>query len=96
MKIFLGSYDGLVRPTALFLIGIGTGIIGFNLTGASKFAWLQIPHQTSALIGVAAVFECGREVYQGNADFYVYLLASAGLFLIISWRYCAKRNVYKA
>ena len=96
LDFILGNYEGIAKPIIAFSIGSIVGVVGFHLTGASKLAWLQLPHQTSALIGVGIIFGSVRSMYNGTAIALTYVLLLLGIFFIISWWYCAKHNVYKA
>ncbi|WP_323816607.1 hypothetical protein [Cellvibrio sp. NN19] len=96
LDVVLGNNEHIVKPIGYFIAGSGVGYLGFYLTGASKLAWLQLPHQASALIGVGLVFGCAFQIFNGTAIPVTYLLFFAGLFFIGSWWYFAKHNKYRA
>jgi hypothetical protein len=66
------------------------------MVGASKTAWLQLPHQTLALLGVGLFVYGGIEIYDGNSSTALWDLVLLGPIFTISLIYCSKHNVYKA
>lgn len=92
----LGTYNLTFRPFILIIVGSILGPVGFYLVGSSKFAWLQLPHQSMAFIGIGTTIYGGLEILQGNGSAMLWLWALLGPFFVLTWRYCSKHNLYKA
>jgi hypothetical protein len=95
-KLALGIETSISRAIVLFAIGMGCGIFGFYLTGSSKTAWLQIPHQTLAIVGIGLFFYGGLALIEGGFNPVLFALVVSGPVFAASWWYCAKHNFYKA
>jgi hypothetical protein len=91
-----GADENMVKVGLLMLFGVITAIVGFAMVGASKTAWLQLPHQTLAILGVGLFVYGGIEIYDGNSSIALWSLVLLGPIFTISWIYCSKHNVYKA
>ncbi|GLP98093.1 hypothetical protein [Paraferrimonas sedimenticola] len=91
-----GAEENLLRAGLLILSGVVTAIVGFSLVGASKTAWLQLPHQTLAILGVTLFIYGGIEIYDGNGSATLWILVLLGPIFVLSWMYCSKHNIYKA
>jgi hypothetical protein len=95
-KLALGIEASIIRAVMLFAIGISCGVFGFYLTGSSKTAWLQIPHQSLAIVGIGFFFYGGLALIEGGFNPVLFALVACGPVFAASWWYCAKHNLYKA
>ena len=91
-----GANENILKAGILIVLGIITGVVGFSLVGASKTAWLQLPHQALAILGVGLFVYGGIEIYDGNRTFAIWILVFLSPLFTLSWVYCSKHNVYKA
>jgi hypothetical protein len=91
-----GADQNMVKAGLLMLCGVVTAIVGFAMAGASKTAWLQLPHQILAILGVGLFVYGGIQIYDGNSSAALWVLVLLGPIFTISWIYCSKHNVYKA
>jgi len=95
-KFVQGADENMVKVGLLMLSGVITAIVGFAMVGASKTAWLQVPHQTLAILGVGLFVYGGIGIYDGNSNTALWVLVLLGPIFTTSWIYCSKHNVYKA
>jgi hypothetical protein len=96
LQYFQGADENMLKAGILIVFGIITGIVGFSLVGASKTAWLQLPHQALAILGVGFFVYGGIEIYDGNRNIALWILVFLSPLFTLSWVYCSKHNVYKA
>ncbi|MDN3653413.1 hypothetical protein QWY77_11735 [Thalassotalea ponticola] len=96
VQFSLGTNELTFRPVILLILGSILGAVGFYLVGSSKIAWLQLPHQALAFVGVGTTVYGGIELYNGNGNVMLWVWFLLGPFFFFSWRYCAKHNFYKA
>lgn len=92
----IGTNHLTYRPFILIIVGSILGAVGFYLVGSSRVAWLQLPHQAMAFIGIGTTVYGGLEIVQGNGNAMLWLWVLLGPFFVLTWRYCHKNNVYKA
>lgn len=94
-QYFQGADENLLKAGLQIAFGVITGVVGFSLVGASNTAWLQLPHQALAILGVGLFVYGGIEIYDGNRNITLCILVLLSPLFTYSWVYCSKHNVYK-